>query len=108
MEKNEVKYDFFFGGIMSSIGILTGLGWAYKKGSSGWGYVGYAILFMFIGATIGGIIDSVRYKIKSDKAAKLSAAQQSKPAVNTPPQTNAPTEKKGADSSWDKSWQNCV
>lgn len=51
---------------ISTIGFVGGLGYAYKKGSSFWGYVGWSFLFSILGSIAGGGIDKVLTDNKSD------------------------------------------
>jgi len=44
--------------ILTPIGLLTGLGYAFYKKSTLWGYIGWGILFMVIGRTTGTLADT--------------------------------------------------
>lgn len=41
--------------ISSSIGFIAGLGYAFKKNKSFWGYVGYGLLGSIVFGTVGNI-----------------------------------------------------
>lgn len=51
---------------ISTIGFVGGLGYAYKKGSGFWGYVGWSFLGSILGGIAGGGIDKVATDTKSD------------------------------------------
>lgn len=51
---------------ISTIGFVGGLGYAYKKGSGFWGYVGWSFLGSILGSIAGGGIDKVATDTKSD------------------------------------------
>jgi len=51
---------------ISTIGFVGGLGYAYKKGSGFWGYVGWSFLFSILGSIAGGGIDKVVTDTNSD------------------------------------------
>ena len=52
--------------ILSSVGMLAGLGYAINKGSGIWGYVGYIALGTIGGAIVGGVADATIFTKKAE------------------------------------------
>ncbi len=56
------------GSAVSSVGMVGGLIYAFKKQKGFWGYVGYGLLFSTIGYTVGALPASILIKEDSPKS----------------------------------------